>query len=306
MPKKNFRKVPKWIKAKLRSYSKNEFIVAAVLRLPRQESGSEMLAKLGINNHSDIATQLPKTVPVDARSGNYSQVNKYGKEIVRKDLPMLTKTYSHESPNFGDWQKGSHTVSWDRDIYVRENVGPRNYNFAVEKVGEYGDGIVLAAKVDTVLDSNKANFGDDLLFGLNLLQENFGICDVFEAGEEFKERNAYMKLGWEVFPPGRWRDPSHVEKLVSHLGEKRANEFLERLDIINKFNPIQSYIGSSFLGNRLYYVFIFPNTVVAECPLFGNALYYLPKNMVGKWKDIYSASKRLAIRGGAKRLMHLG
>ena len=52
--------------------------------------------------------------------GRYSKYNIYGREIVRDDLPMVSNGYTIDTPNFGDWSKGSHDVTINRDVYQKE------------------------------------------------------------------------------------------------------------------------------------------------------------------------------------------
>ena len=60
---------------------------------------------------------FPNNLMPDVRVGTYSRTNVEGKEIVRKDLPKKLKTVYVETPNYGDWTKGSHTIGLRRECY---------------------------------------------------------------------------------------------------------------------------------------------------------------------------------------------
>lgn len=298
---KNFRNIPKSIEIKLKSIKTNEIIVASIIRISKDDIRSNKYRKMGIfyvgpDLILESFTPLPSV-------GKSSRINKFGKIIVRKDLPMISKTYSIESPNFGDWSKGSHEVSWERKIYIREKIKPYNTEIFVQKINEDENDLVIGFIAGGPI---KKTNDQDLLHGLNLLQENFGLSDVFPTDEVLKEKIAYSRLKWEVLPSGWWSDKNQISKLISRLGSKAGQLFLERLKGIEELKPIQAYVGESYLGNRLYYVFVFQDVVIAECPMFGNALYYLEAENKENWKEIFSKSKKEALFLGAKRLPHIG
>lgn len=305
MAKKHFRKIPRLILDKIKTLKSGEVEAVAVVSFPKQDIESGKTRKFGVsyqNGNLQIEGQLmPKP-----SSGKYSRINKFGKVVVRKDLPMVKKSFSMEVPNYGDWSNGSHEIIHERDVYQREKVAPQNLFFVLELVAEKDKDTVVGYRVNKALNSEDKSFETKLLFDLNLLQECLGNCDVVPAGEQLKEKTAYKRLEWEVLPPGFWRDRSQVEKLKSRLGEEKAKLFIERLEHIESLNPLERYEGQSYLGNRLYYVFVFKNSVLAECPLFGNAAYLLKGDKMASWRDTFMQTKRAALGVGAIRILHMG
>lgn len=141
--KKNFRKIPKKLSAKLAlSTDKNDFVAAVVLHIPKQDINEGKWKKVGIaveNGKYVISECLP---PV--QSGKFSATNKLGKVVVRRDLPMVSKTYSFEAPDYGDWSNGSHLVSWEKDIYRREKIAPKNLTIVPNILRETDDSLVVS------------------------------------------------------------------------------------------------------------------------------------------------------------------
>jgi|ERR1019366_10265572 hypothetical protein len=104
--KKNIRSVPKHVLDRINAFELDDIVVACVKRLKADDLGR--YAHLGLTIQAGQLVTLPATVP-SPTAGRYSKANVEGREIIRKDLPMVTKSYSWESPNWGDWSNGSHT-----------------------------------------------------------------------------------------------------------------------------------------------------------------------------------------------------
>ena len=107
-------------------------------------------------------------------------------------------------------------------------------------------------------------------------------------------------LDWEVLPPGFWRENEYKEMLKSTLSDDEFDLFYDRLNFIEGYNPLDIY--QSLLGYRgyPYYVFLFENHAIAECPMYGNALYVLEGSE--DWASVFSLSKRQIIREYGERI----
>ncbi|MBI4084393.1 MAG: hypothetical protein HY431_00660 [Candidatus Levybacteria bacterium] len=305
MVKKSFRKIPRFILAKIQTFKKPEIEAVAVSSFLKSDITAGKAKKFGIS-YEDGKLRVEEQFAPKPSAGKFSRINKFGKTIVRKDLPMMSKTYSFEAPNYGDWSNGSHEVSWDKDVYQRDKIPPKNLLIHAELIADKDDEAVVGFRAGEPMSKSDKDFQDELFFRLNLLQENFGTCDAIEAREQLKERPVYKKLEWEVLPPGFWKDKSLVEKLKKRIGEEKAELFMERIKNIEALNPLERYEGQSYLGNRLYYVFVFKNSVLAECPLFGNAAYLLKGDKMASWQETFMQTKRTALSKGATRILHLG
>ena len=302
--KKSFRKIPKFILIKLKTLKKPEFLAVAVVNLPKSEIKDGKFKKFGINYIDEKLILNEKFIPRPS-TGKYSRINKLGAVVKRKDLPKINKTFSIEVPNYGDWSKGSHEIEWDRMVYQKEKIHPRNLSISSEIVVDKNEEIVVGFKVSEALDKSDKFLQDKLLFHLNLLQENFGTCDIISIGEPIQERKLYKKLNWEVLPVGWWSDREKIREIKEKLGSREGELLIERLKYIESLNPLESYEGKALLGNRLYYAFVFKGNVLAECPLFGNAIYLLGEDKKNSWQEIFAKTKREALKD-AVRILHRG
>lgn len=303
--KKNLRKIPKVVLYKVKSSKKPKLTAVAVVCFPKSDIQGGKLKKFGIIYDKGRLIIKKEFMPRSS-SGRYSRMNRSGKTMVLKDLPMITKTFSIEVPNYGDWSKGSHEIYYDRKVYQREFVGPKNLSICPELIAERDNEVVFGFRIKESLDKTDKELKNNLLFHLNLLQENFGTCDIVPEGEPLEERKSYKKLSWEILPPGWWRDKTQIEKLKEKLGDRQSQLFMERLEYIESLNPLERYEGRSYLGSRLYYVFVFKKAILAECPMFGNAAYLLKGDKMASWQEIFAQTKKIALNEGATRILHMG
>jgi hypothetical protein len=117
-----------------------------------------------------------------------------------------------------------------------------------------------------------------------------------------------IRLNWTVLPQGWWSDPKYQSQ-VARINAKTKNPgiILERLTYVESMGPKESYVGEDRLGSVAYWVFLFDRHVVAECPLWGNAIYVI--RGTGDWRTLLSKSKRellTAAKGRIRRISHNG
>lgn len=297
-------KIPKLILSKIRILKKSKFLSVAVINLPKSEIEADRFKKFGLTYKGGRLIFAEKFVPRSSM-GKYSRINKIGTIVKRKDLPKINKTFSIEVPNYGDWSKGSHDIERDRLVYQQEKIDPKNIAISPELIVDKNEEIVVGFKIDEVLDKSDKHLRDKLLFHLNLLQENFGTYDVISVGEPIREKKIYKKLDWEILPPGWWSDREKIMEIKEKLGSREGELLIERLKYIESLNPLERYEGRTLLGNRSYYVFIFKKNVLAECPMFGNAIYILDETNKNFWQEIFAKTKKEALKDAA-RILHKG
>lgn len=119
MPRKNLRKIPPNVRAKITGFDVDDVIVACVKRISRNELGNYAHLDLRLQNGRFVPP--PPSVPAETL-GRYCSINVSGQEIVRRDLPMTTKTFSVEAPNWRGY--GTHDVYWTREVYQRDFIPP--------------------------------------------------------------------------------------------------------------------------------------------------------------------------------------
>src|SRR5271157_968643 len=246
--KKSFRRMPDPIRQKVSKMAGDKVMAACVKRIPASVLGSGTYEHLGVSMNGN-SPAVPSRVMPQPKFGPYSLRNAQGQEIVRKDLPMITKTYSVDAPNWGDWSSGSHEVSWDRDVYQREFVAPKELEVSIELLAtEPAEDPVFVCRfrVEEILDRRAADFGDALLSNLNLLQENTGAADVFAADADPTEYLKTISVYWEILPPGersemlayilrKFREPSNALK----------EKLLDRYSSLEKLKPVAYISGTS-------------------------------------------------------------
>src|SRR6185312_2180035 len=203
MPKKNFNKVPSTILAKLADFSQDDVVVACAKRLRPEDIVRYAHLGLGIIG-GKLATPAP-ALP-NPGAGRYSRANVEGREKVRHDLPMVYKDFSFDVPNFGDWSKGSHEVVQTREVYQREFYPPKQVELSVSLLGEGQGYHIVKFAIDQVLNRHTDNFERELLYNINILQENVGSADVFPSAASLAEYAATVSVDWQILPPGKVDD----------------------------------------------------------------------------------------------------
>lgn len=175
--KKNFLKLPDTITSRLKMLG-SELLVVGVVK--KEDIKSGVYRHLQITSDKDNISYVETLLP-NFNAGRYSNYNVNGRTIIRRDLPKINKTYSADVPNFGDWSKGSHEISWNRLVFQKEHWLPMDINILVEKLEEDEDSIVFKFELDTFISKRDDDIETNLLFHCNLLQENCGECYLFPA-----------------------------------------------------------------------------------------------------------------------------
>lgn len=273
---KNLLKIPQSTLDKVAQLPERDCVVACLRRIPKAHLAADMYAHIGMGWNDGTATFLPQVIP-SAENGRYSKANVEGKAVARKDLPMVTRTYSVDTPNYGDWSLGSHEVSWDREVYQRDYIPPRELAITIEQIAEdvQAQALVFRFTVDEVLDRTAPDFHGRLLFNLNLLQENVGNHDVFPSSAPVEAYLRTLYVNWELLPPGE-RD-ENIAKIFRSLktDDPRVRQRItQRYDFLARLKPLQFIRGTN--GFRNYFGAQFaPDLVVFENVEYGNAIYVM-------------------------------
>lgn len=281
MPK-NLLKVPHSILQRLATFDQDD-VVAATVKLV-VSADLHRYAHLGLSL-ADDSLSIPEPQPPKSSSGRYSNANLYGMEKVRKDLPKTTKSYGFWAPS---WGSGSyHYVSHDREVYVREIYPPKQVNLSIALVERRGEGFLLRFAIDQVISRRTPNFEQELLYNLNLLQENVGAADVFESATSLADYALSVKVDWQLLPPG-----TVDEVVAAMLRDKRPVTpqeeavMKERVTVMHRLKP-EAYITGTD-GFLRYFGAKFGDDFVAfENARYGNALYI----MYDGWETLSQKSR---------------
>jgi hypothetical protein len=200
-----------------------------------------------------------------------------------------------ETPNFGDWSKGSHSIEIEQEVYQRDYFDAPGIELAIEKVRDGTDGsVVIKLTADLPLDRKAASLNDDLLFALNLLQENIGLAGVLPRSAASHELLSTINLQWEIFPPGT------AEEVATRLsiGPRRLSTgeeeiIKQRVALFSRLAPTQYIRGVGGMSHYIGAMFA-DDLVVFENIRRGNALYVL----YGDWKEVSQRPRSELLRAG--------
>ena len=281
MPK-NLLKIPRSILQRLATFDQDD-VVAATVKLV-MPADMVRYDRLGLSLHGDTL-DIPEPQLPNPSAGRYSNANLYGMEKVRRDLPKITKSYGFWAPS---WGSGSyHYVSHDREVYIRDVYPPKEVNLSIALVERRGDGFLLKFAIDQVLSKRTPNFEQELLYNLNLLQENVGAADVFESATSLSDYALSVKVDWQLLPPG-----TVDEVVAAMLRNKRPVSpqdeavMKERIAVMQQLKP-EAYITGTDGFLRYFGAKFGDDFVVFENARYGNALYI----MYDGWETLSQKSR---------------
>lgn len=296
----SYRRVPPHIAAKVEGFE-GPFVVFRVRRITPEEVGAGTWDHLGITLDDDGSIAVPEHVLPDTSAGGWAHRNQEGWVLVRRDLPKITRTYTWEVPNWGDWSRGSHTQSQDREVYQREVHAAPGWGISMETLRADGDGADILFQLDPVFEADGDQ--DELLFAVNVFQESVGVVDVRPSDEPADAYVQTLNVAWEILPPG------NVDEVVRRVAERlqpteqEATILEERLRFLAGLRP-ESYVSGTS-GFARYFGALFGNDFVAfENLRYGNALYVMYDN----WAELSQWSRRELLQSDEDyvRIPHAG
>lgn len=291
---RNIRRIPDAVSSKLTEIERGRGIVpVCTKRVATSDLKAGMFEHLTLSLQDDQPSFSASVLP-PADSGAYSTKNRQGWEIRRTDLPMVSKNiHLGERPKYGDWSNGSFSLWQQRDVYQVEEYGPTDYSIEIDLLRRSDDGFVFKFALDCTLDCNDDGFDDDLLFSLNLLQENTGSCSVESSAKSREEYIATTLVDWEIFPPSSFDHFLAKAKSTFSGNSAETNPIIdERVAEFRRLSPERYILGKG--GFNRYIGAVLPNGVVSfENIRYGNALYVLYED----WEDISQRSRSELLRG---------
>ncbi|MER6911191.1 hypothetical protein ABT354_05915 [Streptomyces sp. NPDC000594] len=305
MAQKSFRKIPDSVRSRVANLASNEYQVGVLRSYRTSDLESDLLAHLEISVQAGSPVIPPTSLPQAAR-GRFSRWNLAGRIVPRTDLPKVPRSWGFETPNFGDWSKGSHTITFTRQVYQVEHLHGQQIVIAMEEVSNSDGQVTISFRVDRVLDRTAASHDADLLFALCLLQENVGAVDVVACTTSTDEWARAMALSWEFLPVGAHETEAVIGELTQHLrlgrDDSRRESVEARLKALLALRPermlygtssFQRYVGAQFASDL----------VVFENARYGNAIYV----MFEEWEELSKRSRVDLLAGsgrGFERITH--
>lgn len=286
--KKNLRLVPDNIINQINHFKGNTFFVGCVKKLMIEDIQAGIYAHIGITFSEGQTTYASPVLPL-IETGYFSTRNRVIFEHIHKDEPKTEKSWSIETPNYGDWSKGTHEIVFTREVYKRTYEPPKGLYLLIENIGEdvRDQSQIFRFTVDEILDRTIPSFLDDLFFNLNLLQENVGNHNVFETGATRDDFLRSLYVNWEILPPGE-RDETLTRILsgVRSTNPRIRAQIAERYDFLRTLKPVNFIRGTN--GFRNYFGAMFAeDLVVFENLDYGNAIYVMYEN----WQTLSQKSR---------------
>lgn len=186
----NFRRIPAHITPKLQLIASDEIVVSCTKTIPLSDIQKGKYAHIGIRYKNENVIYEENFFPY-AKVGKYSERNRYGYSVVRKDIPKIWKTFYWKVPNCGENYEGPFEIGVDRLVYQRDFIAPGELELSIDLMGqESSKGEMMyhfTFQVEEVLNKNDDAFKESLLNNLNLLMENVGVADIRESNIHITE-----------------------------------------------------------------------------------------------------------------------
>jgi hypothetical protein len=293
--KSNYLKVSPEIRNALGDIVGDLYQVAATKTVTRDEIERGQYSHLGLSSAEGvISTDGPFLPPTDA--GKWSERNALGWDRQRKDWPMVQKTWTFESPNFGDGARNGYTMrSWTKDVYQHQVFEPQGMMIEPSVLEDRGGAqVVVKFALTQVRDRTESEAELMLLWAINVLQENTGVTGVFATDATREDYIGTVSLGWEVFPPGT------VDEVVQRLSDSPPNasnatdferHVRDRVALFEAFEPRAYLRGQGGFGSYFGAQFA-DDMVVFENLKYSNAVYILYDD----WDEVSRRSRLELLR----------
>src|SRR5687767_13145226 len=99
--KKNYRDIAPFVREALDTIDGDLIAIAASKKISRADIKAGQYAHLGLSAEGDELVTAGPVLPA-ADAGKWSNRNAHGWDRKRMDWPMVQKTFTFQSPNFGD------------------------------------------------------------------------------------------------------------------------------------------------------------------------------------------------------------
>lgn len=228
--------------------------------------------------------------------GAATHFNANGKEVVRRDLPMETRSRMIHT-SWQDWHGQTHygTQYRDYEAYPREQIPPpEEYLTAMEK-----DGHVVAGS--RIIRNDEAE--SDIVNLLNIFLEIFDTFEIVQP--DLTAPVQVRQIKWKILPPGQYpfaRARQELNEYLSRLTDNDREVATERIRSITRHNPDFVAVGVGGFNDYVVFGFTDKRRFVLESPSIGNATYVFRDD----WETISQLSKREILQANLQeeRLIH--
>ena len=231
-----------------------------------------------------------------AANGPATAFNAHGKEIVRRDLPMETRSRMINT-SWRDWHGQTHHGIQTRDYeaYPRDLIPPpEEFLTAMRKNGQ----IVAASRVIQRDEPEPA-----IVHLLNVYLECFPSFEIVQP--DLTDPTQVRKLNWKILPQGQYpfeRARQALDDYLQRLSEDDRATATERIRAITRHGPDFVAVGLGGFSDYVVFGFTATRRYVLESPNTGNATYIFRD----QWEHISQLSKREILQDNLQeaRLIH--
>lgn len=258
------------------------------------EETSEVLEAIGFDVDPEVGDYLiPQPV------GKVTAKNAYGKDIIRKDLPMEPEPRSYHR-TWKDWHGQEHSGIQTRYI----NMYPREYQPAEEEtlhIIQINDDKYVSTDslvVDTENESRNIHIS-------NLMLECFGGFEIVDAKEGSIIGAKVKQLHWDILPPGEYpwaRAKPLVGEVTKRLKDSEKGVVESRMQSITRYNPDFLATGRAGFSGYFIYGFATKGIYILESIHLDNATYVFGDD----WERLSKLTKNQIINGDIEhqRIIH--
>lgn len=252
--------------------------------------------KLNIAGLNHLVDEGDSIVPGEV--GKISSFNASGKEVKRKDLPLIKKTIP-QYRTWKDWHGREHDGIQHRtmDVYPVDFVGPPAEKLIVRIID--GEHYIVSRPLSLSVAQ------DEILHLANLFLEIFGRFEIFDVVKQKITSVPTRQLHWEVLPSGKYpwaKAAGYVTPYLSKLTPSEKGVIEHRMREISKYEP--DFLATGRGGYSGYFVYGFEKRslyFLESCQL-NNATYVFGDD----WEDLSALSKGEILNGDEKfeRVIH--
>jgi hypothetical protein len=297
MPK-NFRRVPNQIIERLQNFSLDDVVIATAKRLRPEDIQKYSHLGLGIANGNLI---VPEPFVPNASAGKYSKINIEGLDYKRIDLPKIQKEICFFASGWKS--RSTHLVCNTREVYQVDFVRPKEVELSITLLEE-GDGLYLIKfAIEQVINKHSPDFKEEILYNLNILQENVGSVDVFPSQATLADYAATIRVEWELLAADQLGASEAVTQLLAgkrHLTAEQRLIMEERIAIFKRLRPTHFICGSSGFV-RYFGAKYADDFIVFENARYGNAIYVMHEN----WQELSQKSRMDLLKGNREQFERL-
>lgn len=275
----------KTIKSVARVYAEARGARKVYFVIDAKSVSGDNLNRLGLEKLGrDGDALLPSNV------GKVSDFNISGKEIKRKDLPMIKKAIPIYR-TWKDWHGQEHSGVQHRvmDVYPIDFIRAPIERIILKNID--GEWYFATRKIDFDTESKTA-----VLHLANLFLECFGHFKIFDIEDHKIADVPIRQLQWEVLPPGKYpwnKAKEYVKPHLQRLTPSAKGVIEHRMRLLSQYEPDFLATGRGGYSGYFVYGFAKKKAYFLESIHLNNATYIFGDN----WEELSSLSKDEIING---------